>query len=58
MHTTTDHVNEARDQTADMLNLRPKRLSTLLPRWADKVNARSVLIHYVNLYGRPCLIAE
>ena len=31
MHTTTDHVNEARDQTADMLNLRPKRLSTLLP---------------------------
>ena len=31
MHTTTDHVNEGRDQTADMLNLRPKRLSTLLP---------------------------
>ena len=58
MHTTTDHVNEGRDQTADMLNLRPKRLPTLYRRWADKFNARSDLIHYVNLHGRPCLIAE
>ena len=37
MHTTTDHVNEGCDQTADMLNLRPKRLSTRLPMLADKV---------------------